>query len=121
MMDLADHYSEHSPILLKDISKRQNVSIKYLEKLIRPLKKAKLVKSFRGAKGGYILTKPPGKIRLAEIYAVLEGSTSIVKCITDKKYCNKYSWCKTRKIWQEMKKSLDKTLSKHTLKDLINK
>lgn len=121
MMDLAKHFSEGKPVLLSNVSKRQDVSVKYLEKLIRPLKKAKLVKSFRGAKGGYMLSKAPSRIRLIDIYSVLEGSTSIVPCITSKKYCKKYSWCRTRLVWKEIKEFLDYTLGKKTLRDLIKK
>ena len=119
MMDLAKHYVEGKPILLSDVSKRQDITIKYLEKLVRPLKRAGLVKSYRGAKGGYILSRAPSRIRLSEIYATLEGSTSIVQCITSKKYCKKYKWCRTRLVWKEIKKSLDKILGGKTLKDLI--
>jgi len=109
-MDLAKHYGEERPTLLSDVSKRQDVSMKYLEKLIRPLKRAKLVKSFRGAKGGYMLSKDPSKIKLIDIYLVLEGSTSIVRCITDRNYCRKFSSCPTRLIWKEISRNMEKVL-----------
>ena len=58
MLDMAQHYNE-GPIHLGDIAKRQDVSVKYLEQIIIPLKKAHYIESVRGAKGGHILTKPP--------------------------------------------------------------
>ena len=68
MLDMAQHYRE-GPIHLGDIAKRQDVSVKYLEQIIIPLKKAHYIESVRGSKGGHILTKPPEEITVGEIVA----------------------------------------------------
>ena len=66
ILDLAQHHGQGA-IQLGEIAKRQKISLKYLEQIIRPLKKAGFVKSFRGAKGGHILNKPPGEVTVAAI------------------------------------------------------
>ena len=86
MLDLAFNSSE-GPVLLRDIAKRQEVSEKYLEHSISVLRKAGLVRSIRGARGGYVLAKLPSEIRLSEIMEVLEGSMAPVECVDDPQVC----------------------------------
>ncbi len=80
MLELAQHYRE-GPVHLGDIAKRQDVSVKYLEQIIIPLKRAHYIESVRGPKGGHILTKPPEEITVGEIVALLEEGTSLVECV----------------------------------------
>ena len=79
MPDMAQDY-DLGPIQLSDIAKRQEISVKYLEQIIIPLKKAHFIEIVRGPKGGYLLARSPAKITLAEIVAVLEQSGSLVEC-----------------------------------------
>jgi Rrf2 family protein len=72
MLELACHYGE-GPIELKEIAKRESISLKYLEQVIVPLRTAGLVKSVRGSKGGYSLAKPPSDICLNDLIEILEG------------------------------------------------
>ncbi|MBN1406098.1 MAG: RrF2 family transcriptional regulator [Candidatus Omnitrophica bacterium] len=118
MLDLAIHYN-NGPVLLKDIARRQAISEKYLGQLIRPLMTAKLVKSSRGAHGGYFLAKPPKAISLADIMEPLEGSLAIVECIDTPGICPRVKHCVTREIWKEITDKVIDTLKNFTLQDLV--
>ena len=82
MVDLAVKDGK-GPILLKDVSRSQEISEKYLSQIIIPLKTAGLVKSFRGAHGGYTLQRDPAKINLLEVVSALEGDLSLVECVAN--------------------------------------
>lgn len=120
MLDLALHYGE-GPILLKDIARRQQISERYLEQIIIPLKTAGLVTSARGAHGGFALAKPPPEIRLSELIKVVEGSIAPVDCVDDPKVCLRADLCVTRDIWTEMKKAMSGILESTTLQDLVQR
>ncbi len=118
MIDLAQHYGQ-GHLLLKDIAKRQGISEKYLERIITSLKVAGLVKSIRGAHGGYTLAKPPTQIKLAQIIKILEGSTAPVECVDDHECCPRAGLCVTRDIWMEVKRAVDEILESINLRDLV--
>ena len=118
MVDLAFHYGQ-GYLLLKDIAKRQGISEKYLEHIITTLKVAGLVKSFRGAHGGYTLAKPPTQIKLAQIIKTLEGSTALVECVDDPECCPQAGLCVTRDVWTEIKRATDEILESISLEDLV--
>ncbi|MBA7653485.1 HTH-type transcriptional regulator CymR [subsurface metagenome] len=118
MLDLALNSSE-GPVLLRDIAKRQEVSEKYLEHSISALRKAGLVRSIRGARGGYVLAKLPSEIRLSEIMEVLEGSMAPVECVDDPQVCQRAQLCVTRDIWAKMKEAIDNILESITLQDMV--
>ncbi len=118
MLDLALNSSE-GPVLLRDIAKRQEVSEKYLEHSISALRKAGLVRSIRGARGGYVLAKLPSQIRLSEIMEVLEGSMAPVECVDDPQICQRAQLCVTRDIWAKMKEAIDNILGSITLQDMV--
>jgi Rrf2 family cysteine metabolism transcriptional repressor len=117
MVDLAIHNGE-SPVLLRDIAKRQQLSERYLEQLVLSLKAAGLVKSIRGAHGGFMLAKAPEEIRLSEIFQVLEGPLGLVECVDDPASCSRVDSCVTRDIWQELKDGIASILDSKTLQDL---
>ena len=120
MVDIALYYGQ-GPILLKDIAKRQNISEKYLEHIITSLKIAGLVKSIRGAHGGYILAKDPVQIRLSQIIKALEGSIAPVECVDDPDFCPRAKTCVTRDVWIKIKKSMDEILESISLKELVER
>jgi len=120
MLDLALNSSE-GPVLLRDIAKRQEVSEKYLEHSITTLRKAGLVRSIRGARGGYVLAKSPSQIRLSEIMEVLEGSMAPVECVDDPQVCQRAQLCVTRDIWAKMKEAIDNILESITLQDMVER
>ena len=119
MLDLAQHYDE-GPVQIGNVSKRENISVKYLEQLIIPLKKANFIKSVRGPKGGHMLAKPPEAITVGEIVRVLEGGINLSSCIENPEVCDKTSDCLTRGLWEETTKAMYEKLNSATLSKMIN-
>ena len=120
MLDLALHFGE-GPVLVKDISERQGISRGYLEQLFIPLRSAGLVRSTRGASGGFTLARPPSEIWLTEIMQVTEGSTAPVPCVDEPGLCTQSNECTTREVWVEMKRACDSLLDSITLQDLVDR
>jgi Rrf2 family cysteine metabolism transcriptional repressor len=120
LLDLAVHRGE-GLVLLKDIARRQEVSLPYLEHLIAPLIAAGLVKSTRGARGGVLLLKPPADIRLSEVVQVLEGPIAPVDCLNNPALCHRSAFCVTRDIWVELKEAMSQVLDSTTLQDLVER
>lgn len=120
MFDLAMH-SGDGPISLKSIAERQGLSEHYLEQLISGLRKAGLVKSVRGAQGGYTLGRETDKIRVGDIIRVLEGPIAPVDCVSeeDPECCQKAEYCVTRTIWEKVRDSIADVLDSITLEDMI--
>ena len=120
MFDLAQHFGE-GPSSLKSIAERQDISEHYLEQLIAGLRKAGLVKSVRGAQGGYILGREPGKIRIGDIIRVLEGPIAPVDCVAeeDPELCAKAEHCLTRPIWEKVRDSITEVLDSITLENML--
>ncbi len=108
-------------IQLNDIAKRQDVSVKYLEQIIIPLKKAKYIKGIRGAKGGYILQKDPQDISVGEIVALLEGGANICECSENSGSCARATTCLTRIVWREAASAMYEKLNSITFADLVDK
>jgi len=107
MLNLAFHYNNgNEAVILKNISDDEEISIRYLEQIIIPLKIARLVKSIRGAGGGYTLARNPSEIKLSEILQALEGTCCLVDCVEDKDYCDRIPICPTHEIWKEATKML---------------
>ena len=119
MLDLAQHYDE-GPVQIGNVSKRENISVKYLEQLIIPLKKANFIKSVRGPKGGHMLAKPPEAITVGEIVRVLEGGINLSSCIENPEVCDRTSDCLTRGLWEETTKAMYEKLNSATLSKMIN-
>ena len=121
IIDLALN-SQDGPVKLIDISKRQGISLKYLEKLIKKLKETGFVKSIRGPKGGYMLAKPIKSISVGDIVKTLEGSVSITDC-SDKEnscgVCNRAGECITQWIWLETSEAMFKKLDSFKLDKLV--
>ena len=120
ILELAENYGK-GPVQLKKIAKDQEISIKYLEQLVAILKSAGIVNSVRGAKGGYMLAKPPKEIKLSECFNYLEGPIVTVECVEDDSYCSKTSECITREIWSEIQEAVMSILRSYTLQDLIDR
>lgn len=120
LLDLALRWGA-GPVQLKDIARNQQVSVMYLEHLIRPLIASGIVRSMRGARGGVWLGKPPEEIRLSQVIGLLEGSTDPVGCLDDPNTCPRANFCVTRDIWAELKKAVDQVLESITLQDLVER
>ncbi len=120
MLDLALQ-SGDGPTLIKDISERQQISRLYLEQLFTRLKAAGLVRSVRGPRGGFMLTRPPREIRFSDIVQVMEGSMAPVECVDDARFCSRADSCVTRRVWAEVKEAIDRVLTATTLEDLVER
>ena len=120
LLDLALNQGE-GPVLLKDIAQRQQISLRYLERLIAPLIVGGILRSSRGAKGGVWLLKSPEEIKLSEVIQLVEGSISPVECVNDPGVCNRSAFCVTRDVWGELKKVMDEVLESTTLQDLVER
>ena len=119
MLDLAyNHTGSFIPI--KNISQRQDISDKYLEQIITQLSRAGLVKSARGAQGGYMLAKEPQEYTVGEILRLLEGNLAPVACVDDtKEACPRADECVTMEVWREIKDAVNKVVDNITLADLV--
>jgi Rrf2 family protein len=121
MLNLAQRYRDGDThaVILKDISDEEEISIRYLEQIIIPLKINKLVKSIRGAGGGYTLGKNPSQINLREILHALEGSCCLVECVEDELSCERLPYCATYEVWKEATMLLKNYFESITLADLV--
>ncbi len=120
MAELAAAYGD-GPVPVHKLAARQNLSEKYLEQIMVPLKAAGLVEAVRGPGGGYVLARPPSHIRLTDIFRVFEGSTALVDCIDDPEICPLHGGCPTRPFWGELKVAIEGILGRTTLQDLLNR
>jgi Rrf2 family protein len=120
MLNLAQHYGNGSrTVILRDVSTDEAISIRYLEQIIIPLKINRLVKSIRGAGGGYTLARRPEEIKLSEILHALEGSCCLVECIEDPDFCDRIVTCPTFDIWKEASEILKNYFNSISLRDIV--
>ena len=120
MLNLARHYGiGNDAVILKNISDDERISIRYLEQIIIPLKINRLVKSIRGAGGGYTLARKPEDIRISEILHALEGNCCLVECIEDGTYCEFTETCPTYDIWKNATELLKGYFESLSLKDVM--
>jgi Rrf2 family protein len=118
MFDLALYYKDE-PIALSSIAERRNISLSYLEQLISQLRKAGVVKSVRGAQGGYILNGTPATITVGQVLRALE-QLAPVDCVTDDYDCDSSEFCVTRVIYQKILDSILDTVDNITLQDMLD-
>lgn len=121
MIDLAVNGSDENPVSIKDIAEREQLSDKYLEQIINLLGKKELVKSIRGAKGGYLLSRPSNEITVEDILTATEGSLAPVACAENNEKCDKYCDCATSIIWSEIYNAIVSVVRNITLKDLTER
>ena len=121
MLDMALS-EEEGPIASHTIAQRQEISERYLEQLLIPLKQAGLVKSVRGSQGGYILGRAPQNISVGDIIRVLEGPLAPVDCVNEinPDDCKRAESCVTRMIWAQVRDSIADILDSYSLQDLVN-
>ena len=120
MINLAQHYGNgNRTVILKNVSTDEAISIRYLEQIIIPLKINRLVKSVRGAGGGYTIARRPEEIKLSEILHALEGSCCLVECMEDPDFCERIETCPTYDVWKGASELLKSYFSNISLRDLI--
>ena len=122
MADLA-LYKDNGPISLTDISLRQNISLAYLEQIFIKLKYRNLVKSIRGAKGGYVLEKSANEIKISNIISAVDEEVKTLNCKKEsKKGCNnKSTKCITHNLWDQLDQHINNFFEKVKLQDLVKR
>ena len=120
MAELA-RYAPGTTVSLKEISERQNLSLKYLEQIVTPLARVGLVKSERGSQGGYRLTKTPGEYTVGNILRLTEGSLAPVACLGQNPVeCPRMVECRTLPMWRKLNTMINDYFDGITLADLVN-
>lgn len=120
MVDLAE-YEEGKAIPIRKISERQNISEQYLEQLFATLRKAELVRSVRGAHGGYMLNHEAEDISVADIITTLEGPIAPVDCVVEDDFCNYIDKCTIHSLWEELAEAINGVIDNMSLADLRDK
>jgi Rrf2 family protein len=115
---LAQNYPSPA-VSLTVIARREGISVKYLEQIMMPLRAAGLVVANAGAKGGYTLSRAPARIRMSEVYEVLDGSPTLVPCITNPARCPRSKKCPTQPLWAAVNRAIHRELHRKRLSDLI--
>ncbi|OHD16596.1 MAG: hypothetical protein A2087_04255 [Spirochaetes bacterium GWD1_61_31] len=118
LMDLASRPGD-KPVFLGDIAARLAVSEKYLSKLVIPMRRAGLIRSVRGAYGGYALAIQPASLSLCQIIECLEGSLSLVDCVEQPDCCERAEDCTARRIWGGLEKVMHDYCMAVSLADLV--
>ncbi|MDZ8105816.1 MAG: Rrf2 family transcriptional regulator [Nostoc sp. DedQUE12a] len=119
LLEIAAHYQSGEPLQIREIATQQNIPDRYLEQLLATLRRGGIVKSQRGSKGGYLLTREPQKIILFEILECLEGQD--VKACQEDLNSKKVESSLIEEIWQEASHAANSVLQKYTLQDLCEK
>jgi Rrf2 family protein len=121
ILDLALHFG-NGPVTIHELAKRADIPIKFLEQILLDLKRGGFVESRRGKAGGYLLVKPPSRIKLGEVIRFIDGPIESIAC-TEKKYsgCNDIYKCVFRRIWQEVGKATSNIIDSITFEDLVNR
>ena len=120
MLDLAVQ-SGDSAVPLRDVAERQEISDKYLEQIVTQLARGGLVRSVRGAGGGYLLARPPEEYTVGEILRQLEGNLAPVSCVSGGSCCGRADRCVTLEVWQQIQDAVDGVVDNITLADLVKR
>ncbi|MEH2450322.1 RrF2 family transcriptional regulator [Nostoc sp.] len=119
LLEMAAHYESGEPLQIRHIAAQQNIPDRYLEQLLATLRRGGIVKSQRGSKGGYLLTREPRKIILFEILECLEGLE--VRTCEENVNLKTLDSSVIEEIWQEASCAANSVLQKYTLQDLCEK
>lgn len=117
-MDLALHQSE-KPRLIRDIAKSQQISEKYISRLVIALRKGGMIRSVRGVNGGFHLAMKPEDITLLAVIEVMEGPLSIVDCVSAPKRCKLSENCAPREVWCKLNEDIRALMAGTTLADIL--
>jgi Rrf2 family protein len=118
LLELA-HHGQHEPMRASTLCVRLGISSKLLEKIVRPLKEAGLVKSVRGATGGYMLAQPPADISLGRVLCVMEGAVFTPQCCESDTDCQLMGGCPTGRVWIEISRAIEESFNATTLAGLM--
>lgn len=120
MVYIGENYGK-GPVSLRKLAESEGISVKYMEQIIPLLRKSGLIRSARGARGGYVLAREPREISLRDIVQALEGPWSLVDCLDDDTLCDRTKECVTYEIWHDIRAAIYKILDSTTLADMIDR
>ncbi len=121
LLDIALYHTSGKPRIIREIAANQEISEKYISRLIVELRRAGFVKSVRGTNGGYILARRPGDIRVLDVIEVMEGPLSIVNCTTPgDRSCHRSGSCPAQQLWCEINQKFRDVLAEYTLQTLLD-
>jgi Rrf2 family protein len=120
MVELALNHG-NGPLRVRDIAKRQGISAKYIEQLIAVLKGAGLVNAVRGVHGGYSMAKPPSRVKMLEVFELLEGNLDQLECRGCPGSCSRDKNCVVRDVWSRVREAVKGVLEKETLSDMASR
>ncbi|MBR2188875.1 MAG: Rrf2 family transcriptional regulator [Eubacterium sp.] len=120
MLDIAEH-NTGEPVSIRDISKRQEISVKYLEQIVSALVRSGFLRSLRGPQGGYLLARKPEEYKVGDILRVTEGNLAPVEClVTEENTCPRKDACMPLRIWKELDEAVRSVVDRYTLQDLLD-
>lgn len=119
LLDLAQHDAS-GPVRTADIAERTGVTARFIEQILKPLKKASLVHSTRGAAGGYVLAEKPEGVSLARIIRTIEGGLSLTRCCAAPQACPRSDDCRTHRAWMRVTRVMETELEAITLRTLLD-
>ncbi len=119
MAMLAFHY-KGGPLPLREIARREGISFQFLEQIFPDLRRAGLVDSFRGAKGGYLLARPPSTIKIGDIVRAVEGPIIPMGCLNESaaSRCHRDECCTARRVWERLRDRINEVLDSVSLAEL---
>ena len=120
MVELALNHG-NGPMRVRDIAKKQGISAKYIEQLIAVLKGAGLVNAVRGVHGGYSMAKPPSRVKMLEVFDLLEGNLDQLECRGCPGSCSRDKNCAVRDVWTGVRAAVKGVLEKETLADMASR
>ena len=120
LIELAAAYPDRA-VSVREVGQQQNLSAKYLERILQALKVAGLVQVVRGKRGGYVLARPPQSITLKDVYERLVGSLAPVDCVDCPDSCSLQDTCPTWDTWVEVKEAVATVLERTTIQDLLER
>ncbi|HSW35411.1 MAG TPA: Rrf2 family transcriptional regulator [Candidatus Limnocylindrales bacterium] len=122
-MAILAYYCQSGPLPLREIADQEGISLKFLEQIFPDLRRAGLISSVRGARGGYILAYPPSEIRVGDIVRAVEGPIVPINCLSESEkdpYCHRKEACLTRYVWEKLRNRINEVLDEVFLDELVD-
>jgi Rrf2 family transcriptional regulator, cysteine metabolism repressor len=116
-------YHQSGPLPLREIAEQENISLNFLEQIFPELRRSGLITSVRGAKGGYMLSRSPGEIRIGDIVRAVEGPITPVNCLSENANdlcCHRREGCLTRQVWERLRDRINDVLDDVSLNELVD-
>lgn len=121
LLDVAAHSRDAKPRSIAEISKSQHISLKFISRLVIPLREAGLLRSVRGSGGGFRLARSPEDVTLLNVVETMQGPLTILDCLTDEGCCPRKPFCLARQIWADVNTGFMNVLARVTLAKILDR